>query len=468
MSRDDALEDAETVYERRARPNEPAPGRGAPAVVVAEEEESDRTVNRPLNRPAAVGDVIADKYRLVRTLGRGGMGRIFAADHLMLGTKVALKFMHPHLARDRGQVSRFAREARAAATLKSEHVARIIDVDHTANGELYIVMEYLEGASLETMAVDGRGLPVADAVTYLTQACEALAEAHARSIIHRDVKPANLFLTKGKSGEPVIKVLDFGLAKSLASSDGFSLSTSPTAGGVALGTPYYMSPEQITGAAVIDGRSDVWAIGATLYELLTGRLAFPGGNAAVVFDHILKARPTSIRVHRPDVPESIVAIVDRCLTADLGARFQTVRDVSKALEGTLTVATDPLPFVAAPLSTDRFSRSSAPPSVPPPTLEPSVRGRALSLANLPGLHPEAPVIVQGPTLRQTILAALAGPLLIVIVVGVIAIMMQKPDPAAASSKDQEASKAVYLSAKSAGATRAKAPASPEKPERSRR
>src|SRR4051812_39640865 len=249
-------------------------------------DETEPTVVRALQRPPALGDVISEKYRLSRALGRGGMGRIFAADHLLLGTTVALKFMHPHLARDRGQVARFAREARAAATLKSAYSARIIDVDQLESGELYIVMEYLEGTSLETLAVDGRGLAIGDAVLYVVQACDALMEAHSRSIIHRDVKPANLFLTKGKSGEPIIKVLDFGLAKSVVSTDGFSSSSSSssTVAGQALGTPYYMSPEQITGEHAIDGRSDVWAIGATLYELLTGNLAFPGPNAAVVFD----------------------------------------------------------------------------------------------------------------------------------------------------------------------------------------
>ena len=447
------MEEAETVY---VRPQKPAPSSDAlPAsipVPVAEASEPDPTLHRPLNRPAALGDVIADKYRLSRTLGRGGMGRIFAADHLLLGTKVALKFMHPHLARDRAQVSRFSREARAAATLKSEYVARIIDVDQLPTGELYIVMEYLEGASLETMATDGRGLPVSDAVTYVVQACDALAEAHARSIIHRDVKPANLFLTKGKSGEPVIKVLDFGLAKSLASSEGFSVATA-TSSGQALGTPYYMAPEQVTGADVIDGRCDVWALGATLHELLTGNLAFPGGNAAIVFDRILRGQPTPLRTVRPDVPESVAAIVDRCLQRDMKARFQTVRELVKALESSLVIGTDPLPFVAAPLNSDRFARSSAPPSIPPPPHEPSVRGTALPL--------DPPALVQGPSMKQTLLAALAGPLLLAIVAGGVVLKMRAD--AAAPAREPTASKPVYLTAKSGDAARAKAPAAPEKP-----
>ena len=454
MSREE-LEEAATLYERAPRPRAPV------------ESEPDATVNRPLSRPPAVGDLIAEKYRLMRTLGRGGMGRIFEADHLLLGTKVALKFMHPHLARDRGQVSRFQREARAAATLRSEYVARIMDVDQLSTGDLSIVMEYLQGSSLETMAVDGRGLSVAEAVTYVVQACNALAEAHARSIIHRDVKPANLFLTTGKSGEPVIKVLDFGLAKSMVSSDEFSVSTAP---GQALGTPYYMSPEQITGADVIDGRSDIWAIGATLYELLSGTLAFPGGHAAAVFDHILKGRPVPLRSLRPDVPESIVAIIDRCLQIDTNARFQTVPDLLKALEGarSLTLATDPLPFVAAPLSTDRFTRASAPPSLPP-SIEPSLRGTAVSLAN-PSGEPQPPVLPQGPSMRQTLLAALAGPLLIAAVAGGVLLKMQA-DANGSVAHEGVASKVTYLTARSGDPVRNKAPtgpAAPDKPERPRR
>ena len=429
------MEEAETLYAQEARPK-PADG-----------SEPDSTVRRPLSRPAALGDVIADKYRLMRTLGRGGMGRIFAADHLLLDTTVALKFMHPHLARDRVQVARFSREARAAATLK-----------------LYIVMEYLEGASLETMATDGRGLPVSDAVTYVVQACDALAEAHARSIIHRDVKPANLFLTKGKSGEPIIKVLDFGLAKSLVSSEGFSTTTA-TSAGQALGTPYYMSPEQITGAEVIDGRSDVWALGATLYELLTGTLAFPGGNAAMVFDRILHAQPAPLRSLRPDVPQPIVAIVDRCLQIDMRARFQTVRELVKALESALLIGGDPLPFVAAPLASDRFARSSAPPSLPPPPLEPSVRGTAVANP----LGQAEPPLVQGPSMMQTLLAALAGPLLIALVAGGVVLEMRGDGDAAAPAHESFASKPIYLTAKSGDAARAKRtlekPAIPEKSRR---
>jgi serine/threonine protein kinase len=457
MSRD-ALEEAATLNERPAKK----------AVPAGPDSEVDQTVVRPLARPTAIGDVIAEKYRLVRTLGRGGMGRIFAADHLLLGTTVALKFMHPHLARDRGQVARFAREARAAATLKSAYSARIIDVDTLDNGELYIVMEYLDGVSLETIAVDGRGLPIPDAVRFIVQACDALAEAHSRSIIHRDVKPANLFLTKGKSGEPIIKVLDFGLAKSVVSTEGLSSSQNSTIAGQALGTPYYMSPEQITGGAVIDGRSDVWAIGTTLYELLTGHMAFPGPNAAIVFDGILLGSPTPLRVLRPEIPDTLVAIVDRCLQREVTARFQTVRELSKALESSLLVP-EPVPFVAAPLGTDRFQRSSAPPALLPQYVEASPRVTSHSLpssAPVPsvGLSPE-PEGPPGPSGLQTLIAALAGPALIAIAAGVVALMMMGDSGGAPRVG---AAKSPSFGVKSGDATRLKAPPAPEKPEKPRK
>jgi eukaryotic-like serine/threonine-protein kinase len=451
-----------------SRDEETATVLNGPTKSSAEESEADApdpTVLRPLARPPALGDLIADKYRLVQTLGRGGMGRIFAADHLLLGTKVALKFMHPHLTRDRTQVARFAREARAAATLKSENTARIIDVDQLPSGELYIVMEYLEGTSLESLAIGGQGLPISDAVRYVVQACDALAEAHARSIIHRDVKPANLFLTTGKSGEPVIKVLDFGLAKSMASTDGFSAASVATVGGQTLGTPHYMAPEQITGASDLDGRVDIWAIGATLYELLTGHLAFAGAYAALVFDQILGGPPTPLRAHRPEIPETLVAIVDRCLMQDPAARYQSVPELVKALEASLTVvATQAIAFVPAPLTPERFVHSSAPPALLGPVMREPPSHVPVLLA-----PPVAEAAAGGPSMRQTVLAALAGPALLAIVAGVV-LLMRATGSAKAGPRTGHtpvASTPIYLTAKSGDPTRSKAPALPEKPEKPR-
>ena len=462
------------------RPKKPASEEGDAVL-----HEVDSTLIRPLPKPPAVGDLIAEKYRLMRTLGRGGMGRIFAADHLLLGTTVALKFMHPHLARERGAVARFGREARAAAMLKSVHAARIIDVDQLPSGELYIVMEYLEGTSLETIATEGRGLATADAVTYIVQACDAIAEAHENAIVHRDVKPANLFLTKGKSGEPVIKVLDFGLAKSTApSTDGFASTGFSAVSGQALGTPNYMAPEQINGSPV-DGRADIWAIGATLYELLTGRLAFPGENAAVAFDEVLKGPPPPLRAHRPDVPEALVAIVERCLTRDPGGRFASVRDLVRALEAmalampwTASVAPRPageldMPFVAGPITTARFVTVPAPAPPRPPVEATSDRACILSMAPPPATTFPDEEAAPGPTARQTLLAALAGPLLIAIAAGAVAIGLDTDvgqallHPGRARASTPSAVSPTFITARSGDGRRSKA-AAPEKAERSRR
>jgi len=338
-------------------------------------------------------------------------------------------------------------------------------------------MEYLEGASLETMVSRGRGLPLADAVLYVVQACDALAEAHSRSIIHRDVKPANLFLTTGKYGEPVIKVVDFGLAKSMISTEGFS-SSSLSIVGEALGTPHYMAPEQITGGT-IDARSDVWAIGATLYELLAGHQAFPGPTAPIVFDRILKGKPKPLPTHRADVPASLVAIVDRCLMRDPAARFQTVPELSKALQASLRPSVAPT-FVAAPLTTERFVRSSAPPtlpvSAPPrasvPSLHEAVSLRPSALSLAPGI-PAQPAVAPGPTVRQTLLAASVGPALLVVAAGIFAVVMgtsvgSGPRAAQAVAASASASEVVYLTARSGDTTRSKAPTEPEKPERRRK
>ena len=368
--------------------------------------------SQPVHRPAGVGDVIGGKYRLSDTLGSGGMGRVYAAYHLMLDTKVALKFMHPHLLRDPVAVARFAREARAAATLKSAYAARIMDVDQLPSGELFIVMEYLEGHSLETVAASRRGLPIAEAVGHILQACDALAEAHAQGIVHRDVKPANLFLTRAGSSLSMIKVLDFGLAKTMAP----QAFTSGSAG--ALGTPQYMSPEQIRGDREVDARTDVWSIGATLYELLAGRAAFEGRSAAAIFDGIMAGAFTPLRTHRPDVSPALAAVVDRCLAREPAARFASVRDLAGALAATIAVprgdATPSIASALVPTASVPAPYVATLPSAGPGTA-PSERPVVWTQA--PSFHDER---IEGPTLRQTILAALSGPALVAAVAAGVA------------------------------------------------
>jgi serine/threonine protein kinase len=368
--------------------------------------ESELTIARPLARPARVGDVVSGKYRLVATLGRGGMGSIFLAKHLALETTVALKFMHPHLARDRVAVARFAREARAAATLKSEYAARIIDVSTRESGEPYIVMEHLEGSSLDAIAKCG--LPIADAVKYCAQASDALEEAHSRGIIHRDVKPANLFLTTSKTGQSMIKVLDFGLAKSDADPDLVQSGVMHS-----LGTPQYMSPEQIRGGSV-DARTDVWSLGATLYELLAGRPAFDGASGVIVFARILQGNTTPLKSIRPEVSEGLVAIIDRCLMRNPGERFASMSDLALALARADLSPT--LPAVDAPKSSE----------LAPVDDRPSFRdsGFTAITTNTPVAMclPELPE-KREPSARQTALAALSGPALVALAATFMALWM---------------------------------------------
>src|SRR5689334_23477229 len=207
------------------------------------------------------GAVLSGKYRIERMLGVGGMGVVMAAHHLQLDERVAIKFLLPDGMNNEEAVARFDREARTAAKIKSEHVARVIDVGSLENGSRYIVMEYLEGADLASFLRSRRLLPVEEAVEFVLQACEALAEAHALGIIHRDLKPENLFLVRRADGLVSVKVLDFGISK-ITALTGSGREVGITKTSTIMGSPLYMSPEQMTCAKDVDFRTDIWAMGA--------------------------------------------------------------------------------------------------------------------------------------------------------------------------------------------------------------
>src|SRR5882757_8726454 len=214
-------------------------------------------------------DVIAGKYRVERILGRGGMGVVVAAWHLELDQRVALKFLLPELVERGDAAERFRREARAAARIKSEHVVRVLDVGNWEGNAPYMVMEYLDGRDLSAELRERGRIPVQDCVDYVLQAIEAVAEAHALNIVHRDLKPENLFLARRADGGRLVKVLDFGISKSiiLGSIDQPSLTRTATI----MGSPFYMSPEQMRTPRNVDVRSDIWALGAILYDLIGGQ-----------------------------------------------------------------------------------------------------------------------------------------------------------------------------------------------------
>jgi serine/threonine-protein kinase len=274
---------------------------------------------RALPTRFAPGQVLAGKFRLERVLGAGGMGVVVAAEHMQLRQRVAIKLLHPEMLVRSDIVARFEREARATARLKNEHIARVLDVGVAETGEPYIVMEYLEGSDLWTLLRDERVLPVDTAIQYVLQACEALAEAHGVGIIHRDLKPQNLFLTRRVDGSPLLKVLDFGVSRFSDPGDVHLTRSSSI-----VGSPAYMSPEQLRAARNADERSDVWSLGVILYETLTRRLPFRGETMTDLFANVLSTPPIAPNVLRPEIAQGLSAAILRCLSVDPARRPSSV------------------------------------------------------------------------------------------------------------------------------------------------
>jgi serine/threonine protein kinase len=272
------------------------------------------------------GEVLSGKFRIERVLGVGGMGVVVAATHLQLGQLVALKFLLPAAMLYPENVQRFEREARAAVRLRSDHVAKVTDVGRLDDGAPYMVMEFLEGQDLDRLIRTGGRLAIQTAVDYVLQAAEAIAEAHALGIVHRDLKPKNLFLTQRLNGEALIKVLDFGVSKMVGDGD-----LSLTATTQVLGSPSYMSPEQLRASRDVDQRTDIWALGAILYELLTGTVPFPAATLTQLTAMVISEPPRPLESLRDDVPSELRAIVMKCLEKPVENRFHTVADLAAAL-----------------------------------------------------------------------------------------------------------------------------------------
>jgi serine/threonine-protein kinase len=277
------------------------------------------------------GDVLAGKYSVDRVIGSGGMGVVVVAVHVDLYERVALKFLLPEAMQSQEVVARFAREARAAFKLKSEHVARVIDVGSLDNGGPFMVMEFLDGSDLDGVTEARGALPIGEAVEYILQACEAIAEAHTLGIIHRDLKPANLFLTRRRDGSPCIKVLDFGLSKVGVNVEPRRKGASMTGTRQMLGSPLYMPPEQMLASRDVDVRSDIWSIGAILFELITNSPPFVGDNLPELQGRVLSGTPQKLRALRPDAPAALEAIIEKCLQKERGNRFANVADLAAAL-----------------------------------------------------------------------------------------------------------------------------------------
>jgi eukaryotic-like serine/threonine-protein kinase len=267
-----------------------------------------------------VAAIIAGKYRVDRVLGRGSMSVVMGATHLQLHRPVAIKFLLPDLLGQRPFAQRFLREAQAAARLRSEHVAHVIDVGALDNGAPYMVMEYLDGADLSS--VPRSQLTVGSIVDLILQACEALSEAHALGIVHRDIKPANFFVTRYADGAPLLKLLDFGISKICTTDERL---TGPQ---TAMGTPAYMSPEQMYSSRDVDHRSDIWSLGVVLYELLQGAPPFWADTLSSL---VLKVANDPLPRLTVRLPDDLDAIVYRCLEKDPARRFQNAAELAFAL-----------------------------------------------------------------------------------------------------------------------------------------
>jgi tRNA A-37 threonylcarbamoyl transferase component Bud32 len=276
------------------------------------------------------GMVVADKYRVERTLGEGGMGLVVAATHLGLEQHVAIKFLLPEAVRNKVAVERFLREARVAAKVRSEYVARVHDVGTLDNGVPYIVMEHLEGSDLGKLISRGGPLPVGEACEMALQACEALAEVHAAGIVHRDLKPSNLFVTRRADGAPAVKLLDFGISKLTQGGEDSSQDPGLTATTTIMGSPSYMSPEQLKSTKEVDPRTDVWSLGAVLFEALAGKQAFRGESLPQVCAMIASEDPPLLSSMREDIPLALERAVRGCLEKDPNKRISLV-DLAGAL-----------------------------------------------------------------------------------------------------------------------------------------
>ena len=275
-----------------------------------------------MNQPGTIpiGAVLAGKYRVERVLGQGGMGVVVRAMHLQLNQPVAMKFLLPEVLGNQQVVQRFLREAQAAVRLKSEHVARVIDVGTLETGAPYMVLEYLEGADLSSYPRNQ--LTLGGVIDLMLQACEALAEAHSIGIVHRDIKPANFFLTRGSDGAALLKVLDFGISK--APTTGSNLTATQSV----MGTPAYMSPEQMRSSRDVDNRSDIWSLGIVLYELLQGVPPYGGDTFSSM---VIKVVTEPLPRMTVALPGDLEAIVYRCLEKDPARRFQNVAELAQML-----------------------------------------------------------------------------------------------------------------------------------------
>jgi len=342
----------------------------------------------PPVRLPKVGSTIAGKYTLERVLGRGGMAVVYEATHIKLRQTVAIKLLLPAVCDLPDTVKRFEREARAAVQLRGPNVTRVLDVDATTSGLPFMVMEFLDGHDLsEEMQKRGQ-IPVDEAVGFVLQACSAMFEAHQLGIIHRDLKPSNLFVCEAQGGGRILKVLDFGIVK-FDSGD-----TTVTRAETVLGTPAYMSPEQIKSAMEVDARTDIWSLGVILYELLACELPFEGASAPAMSGSILNDPPKALKPRRPDAPDGLIAAVVRALAKEPFSRWEDVKAFAEAI-----APYGPVPKAWAPPAMSARGPSQPAPRPSRPEVQRAIDGELLESLDEP---PRARVSIPRESVAPTI------------------------------------------------------------------
>ena len=395
-----------------------------------------------------IGRIIGS-YRVERQLGKGGMGAVYMGVHPGIGSRVAIKFLHPQYAHDEKIVDRFYNEARAVNVIGHDNILKILDLNVTEDNRHYFVMEFLQGRAVQSLLKQNVAIPLEVTGPILIQCCEALEAAHRKGIVHRDLKPDNVYLISMKGKKNFVKVVDFGIARV---TDDSGESTGKTQTGMVMGTPAYMSPEQGSGqSSKIDGRSDIYSLGCMMYQMATGRLPFPGSNFGEVLMGHLQQRPPPLRELKPETPEAYEDIVLKCLEKRQEDRYQSMHELKEAIEACMDRLgisrelppddnTDPdmEPLDAPPVSNPAHRTPGRPtgpgiggPSSKSRVSNPGARAsKGVSNPNLrgsvpgsrPGTRPartpsKAPVMTQPPAPSRTgLYAGIAGAVMLIIAV----------------------------------------------------
>jgi serine/threonine protein kinase len=343
--------------------------------------------------PLEDGALVDNKYRVVKLLGAGAMGAVYEAEHTGTGRRVALKVIMGQFAKDEGLVARFQREARAAGAIETQHITQVLDTGFDKEAELpFMVMEYLEGEDVQHLLKRTGPIHPDLALRILAQSCLGLQKAHDKNVVHRDMKPANLFLAKRDAGEVIIKLLDFGIAKIKMEQAQETESAGLTKTGNMLGSPLYMSPEQARGARGIDHRTDVWSLGVVLYQALCGKTPFQHLSAlGELIISICSQHPQPLQERAPWVPAEVAAIAHKAMRHDPALRYQTAQEMFQDIRALLPNGWTINEEMLVPLSTTAREQQapqlaiSMPPPPPMMTISGPADGGGVSSASQGGM-----------------------------------------------------------------------------------